>query len=60
MVETRCGLRENQVRAKSYPLLHVDLHGMARKAVLTVEAVGPVEGSGVEVENLHSFNKTLL
>jgi hypothetical protein len=30
---------------------------MAGKVVLTVEAVGAAEGSDIEVENLHNFNK---
>jgi hypothetical protein len=33
---------------------------MAKKAVLTMEAVSTTEGSGVEVENMHGFDKTLL
>jgi hypothetical protein len=53
-------LREAQLRAKSFPLLHTDLHGMAENAVLTVEAIGAAKGSGVEVEKLHTFNKMLL
>jgi hypothetical protein len=44
----------------AYTPLHHNLHGMARMAVLTVQAFGAAEGVGVEGENLHSYEKMIL
>jgi hypothetical protein len=44
----------------AYTPLHHNLNGMARMAVLTVQAFGAAEGVGVEGENLHSYEKMIL
>jgi hypothetical protein len=56
MVETLRFLRVNGLQASAYMPLHLDLHEVARKGVLTGEAVGAAAtddadgGNGVELE----------
>jgi hypothetical protein len=56
MAETRQLLRVNELQASDYTLLHLDLHKVAKKGVLTGKAVGAVAtddvdgGNGIEVE----------
>jgi hypothetical protein len=56
MAETRQLLRVNELQASDYTLLHLDLHKVAKKGVLTGKAVGAVAtddadgGNDIEVE----------
>jgi hypothetical protein len=49
--KTRCFLRVNRLQGSAYTPLHLDLHEMARKGVLTGEAVGAAEIDGVDDGN---------
>jgi hypothetical protein len=40
--------------------LYKDLEGEAGKVWLTIEAVGTVDGDGIDRENLQSFSETAL
>jgi hypothetical protein len=51
MAKTRCFLMVNGLQASTYMLLNLDLHEVARKGVLTGEAVGAVATDGVDGGN---------
>jgi hypothetical protein len=51
MATTRCFLRVNGLQASPYTPLHLNLHEVAGKGVLTGEAVGAAATDGIDGGN---------